>query len=778
MNSDLSLWIETSLSWLVTYAIHSTILILAVWLLCRGIRATARHIGPQAENRAWKLALVGGFVTATVQLALGVQPALGAVELGTRSGESVAVATSAAGMPAAAQPMSRLPRVIKVSVPGAAAAPVPFQPGPSRSSGGVTVLVPGVGTPSAPPPVPMMVVPTASLAQTPLGAASPAGSSALLWPKVVFAAWLLGTIFALSWLAVRAWRLRRQLGDRREVLEDPVLETFLTLCRDAGLSRKVRLSQSSRLDSPIALGRCEVVLPERAIAELSPAAMRSVLAHELAHLERRDPQWLALAAFIEALAFFQPLNRVARRGMQESAELLSDDWAIAYTGDGLQFAKALAEVASWERSQRVSPLVAGMISRERPLVRRVRRALDGGGRTGEDGWQPGRLFVSLAGLCALILLAPGAVSAGPPAQDDAGPADARRSEVASDRNMQATSASELRRERRDARRLERDRRRAEQQARRARDKARRAQQKAREATRSAREAQREADRAEREAARTQREAAWAKGPAPDVEVLFHEDDIEVRLDGEGGFSISFSEVIVEGEDDRDGLRVSMDFDSADLGPMGSAEDLEVFVRREVERELKRARAEIREARRELRSRSRSPRRETEQVEAALDQVESALDEIQASREEAEAAREQAEAAREQAGELREQVRAAAEAAHKQARAAAEAAREQAEAAREQFEDEAERAREQANEAADRARDQAYEDADQAREQAYEAADQAREQARKAASEARKAAREAERARARARSGRERARGRSRHRGGASVPWGRWSSGWL
>ena len=72
--------VGTALSWMLTYLIHSTILILAVWLLCRGIKPLAAKISPSAENLGWKLALVGAFVTATVQIAVGVRPALGAFE--------------------------------------------------------------------------------------------------------------------------------------------------------------------------------------------------------------------------------------------------------------------------------------------------------------------------------------------------------------------------------------------------------------------------------------------------------------------------------------------------------------------------------------------------------------------------------------------------------------------------------------------------------------------------------------------------------------------------
>jgi hypothetical protein len=100
-----------------------------------------------------------------------------------------------------------------------------------------------------------------------------------------------------------------------------------------------------------------------------------MLAHELAHVVRRDPAWQLLAAAIESALWFQPLHRLARRGMQEAAEELSDDWAVRHTGSGVHLARCLAEVAAWpdpEASSLASPMAAG----GKLLVRRVQRLLD------------------------------------------------------------------------------------------------------------------------------------------------------------------------------------------------------------------------------------------------------------------------------------------------------------------------------------------------------------------------------------------------------------------
>jgi Zn-dependent protease with chaperone function len=420
--------VGTTLSWMLTYLIHSTILILAVWLLCRGIKPIAEKISPSAENLGWKLALVGAFVTATVQVAVGVRPALGALEF--ESGPKVVERE---------QVEQALPRVVVV---------------PDRA-----VIVDEHES--------MML----GVRPLPIASAEPVveqAEPAPVWPKLVLIAWAIGASLASFWLIACAWSLRRRLKDRGPVLEDPVLESFLTLCRDAEVKRKIVLTQSSKIGSPIALWRREIVVPERAVAELPPVAMRSVLAHELAHLERRDPYWLAIAAVIEALCFFQPLNRLARRGMQESAELLCDDWAIARTGDGVAFAKSLAEVATWEQANRSSLLVAGMISGERPLVRRVRRALDGDPKRfeAEDSPRPARMLLGVGGLAALIMVAPGAVNASPPTVSE-GPSKRELRQ----QNQIRNEADEARRKADEARALaeaaEREAQRLEEEARRA-----------------------------------------------------------------------------------------------------------------------------------------------------------------------------------------------------------------------------------------------------------------------------------------------------------------------
>jgi hypothetical protein len=241
---------------------------------------------------------------------------------------------------------------------------------------------------------------------------------------------------------------------------------------------------------------------------------------------------------IEALCFFQPLNRVARRGMQESAELLCDDWAIGRTGDGVQFAKSLAELASWNAAAPMSVLVAGMLG-ERPLVRRVERALDGDPRrfASDDGSRPTRVLLGLGTLAALIMVAPGAVDASPPKSVESGDkADrkARKSEAKAERD--ATKAAE----------------------------------RAREARARAEQALREAEQAEREAA----DAARAAGPHGDQAagnqhmiirdgddyLIVDENGVRLRADGAEVAIIDGANPRMQIRMHEDGVDVDLDVD--------------------------------------------------------------------------------------------------------------------------------------------------------------------------------------------------------------------------
>ena len=81
----------------------------------------------------------------------------------------------------------------------------------------------------------------------------------------------------------------------------------------------------------IALPRATLLWPANLAERLDDAARRAVLAHELAHLKRRD-HWTAwLEVVVACLWWWHPVVWWARRELRHYAELACDAWVLRYT---------------------------------------------------------------------------------------------------------------------------------------------------------------------------------------------------------------------------------------------------------------------------------------------------------------------------------------------------------------------------------------------------------------------------------------------------------------
>jgi len=327
--------------WLVTYAIHSTLLLGGAWLLARG-----RFVGGRGADLLWKAALLGGIATATVQSVADVGPSL--------------------GIPSAAAPV-RMRQVRLVEMRDDAGPPIvrrwsgPVQVGPRARTGVLAALL--------------------------------------------AMAWALAAAARLAVLARAHLRLRRCLAGRTELPAGELTRLAEALV-GAGGPHRVRITVSDLLPAPVALGRAEICLPRRVLQELTPGEQRSIVAHEAAHLVRRDPLWLILLGAVEAIFFFQPLNALALRRYREGAEFLCDDWAVMATGRPRELARSIASIAGWLSAPAGEVPMAAMVEHGSPLVRRVQR-LVAAERSGEDigGWRAGAVAALLL-LGAVLLSAP------------------------------------------------------------------------------------------------------------------------------------------------------------------------------------------------------------------------------------------------------------------------------------------------------------------------------------------------------------------------------------
>jgi len=113
-----------------------------------------------------------------------------------------------------------------------------------------------------------------------------------------------------------------------------------------GLRREVRILDSARVNTPMALGILKpvVLVPSAVLLGLDPRALEAILAHELAHVRRHDYLVNLLQSLLETLLFYHPAVWWLSRQIRVERELCCDDLAVALCGDPLLYSKALARL--------------------------------------------------------------------------------------------------------------------------------------------------------------------------------------------------------------------------------------------------------------------------------------------------------------------------------------------------------------------------------------------------------------------------------------------------
>jgi beta-lactamase regulating signal transducer with metallopeptidase domain len=229
-------------------------------------------------------------------------------------------------------------------------------------------------TPAAAKVAPLAPVPLAAIEAVPATgarAATPAGGD---WddPSLLFFLLYAGGVLMVGGrLLAGLWTLRRWTRDAREV-EAP--EWRAALARAGGDSLGIRLLACEDSRSPLSWGlRRPVILLDRDTLR-APEEADSILAHEVAHVVRRDWPSLILSRLAVALFWFNPLVWRLDREVAQQAEEAADSDAAA-TVEPARYAQTLLD---WARLSGPSALPANAIAAGEPgLSRRVKAILDG-----------------------------------------------------------------------------------------------------------------------------------------------------------------------------------------------------------------------------------------------------------------------------------------------------------------------------------------------------------------------------------------------------------------
>lgn len=245
--------------------------------------------------------------------------------------------------------------------------------------------------------------------------------------------WAAGAALLVGRLAAGVVGARRLVARGRPA-PAPVARAVEDAARRLGVRRPVAVVATAGVDVPAVVGgrRPTLLVPHRARwrETLDPASLDVLIAHEVAHIRRRDWSANVAQSVVEALLWFHPgawwLSARARR----EREFACDDLA-ARLGGRLRLARALAALEEL-RPRTVAPAPSAA---QGPLLGRVAR-LAAGGATENHSFvrRPARLATcGLATACAAgalwiavaVVPAAGLAASAPvttlTARDDAGP---------------------------------------------------------------------------------------------------------------------------------------------------------------------------------------------------------------------------------------------------------------------------------------------------------------------------------------------------------------------
>ena len=230
----------------------------------------------------------------------------------------------------------------------------------------------------APPPVarpsPRPSITSAASRPLPQPPVAPVRANKLVSPVkgALATAWLFGCALSTLRLLAGRSRARRILANSRPMADQATRRALAAVCASAGVTAPVGLRESDVVRAPLLWGwrKPVIVIPSGWSSDLPDDEVRATLAHEVAHVRRRDFVANLLQRALGVPLFFHPGAWLASRRIALAREELCDAWALRLGTDPASYARSLAAAA--ERAHGgLAPVSLGIAESRSTLLRRV-----------------------------------------------------------------------------------------------------------------------------------------------------------------------------------------------------------------------------------------------------------------------------------------------------------------------------------------------------------------------------------------------------------------------
>lgn len=280
---------------------------------------------------------------------------------------------------------------VQIDLPAADRALMPSaSPSPAgRSSGEPTTIVrrEAAPTPSSSRPAP-----------------SAAAAIAISWPLVALAVYTAGALLLVARLIVDHAAARRLVARSEDILDAQWTAALDAAARALGVTRRVRLLRAPAHVMPMVVGlRRPAILVSDDADAWTAERRRSVILHEMAHVERRDCLTQTLASLARAIYWPHPGVWWAARRLQVEREFACDDRVLGAGTEADGYANDLLEIA-YTLGARRAPALAVTMARRGQLEGRLLAVLDAARNRATPG-VVGRAASTVAAIAVLVPVA-------------------------------------------------------------------------------------------------------------------------------------------------------------------------------------------------------------------------------------------------------------------------------------------------------------------------------------------------------------------------------------
>lgn len=189
---------------------------------------------------------------------------------------------------------------------------------------------------------------------------------------VLVMAWCVGVILFGIRIGVASYKTRALRRSCSSVRDEELQSELSDLCRQMRIGRVPELLTGG-VSGPLICGFVSpsIILPESTLSDSNHSDLHLILAHELAHIKRRDVMWAWLPMLAQWFFFFHPLVWILRKEWLFTQEAACDVLAVETTNASrAQYGRLLLDHAS--RIKQTRPLMAiGVAEQYETLKRRL-----------------------------------------------------------------------------------------------------------------------------------------------------------------------------------------------------------------------------------------------------------------------------------------------------------------------------------------------------------------------------------------------------------------------